>query len=950
MKAYGPSTALLMRPDGFIIVVQTALGYLITYTLATDQQALVYQTQLAASARHTRKDSVDGYNPYRRSGAAAGNVVPGEQDGIREVNLRFRMVIRIDAGIKKAMALDEELLVTTQRPAAAQCIRWSAEAGASQTQTELLSRMPWLVEQCAVVEMVHDRPMNLACWLTSDGRAYAVQRNSGRLAQAENQSGLFHGFCFRETTAADPAAVKLAINARFSLISVGCDDGSIEVFVVKDYTGNIPRSHRVAAPNSTTDSGRLQYLSYSPDGYCLFAGYQKGWAMWTVYGKPTASSFGGNHSMTEANDEQWLHGVEDGFWSGAGCELVLLSSQRDRLSVVQMARNAATGCMLPANVSQGLLHSSDSIITYGGHGVSDLTALPADATLWRSVQVPNHYLVNQWPIKLAAISPDGKYAAVAGRRGLAHYSISSGRWKSFDDPEAEQSFAVRGGMCWHQHFLIAAVEAGGRHQVRIFSREKALERVMYTEQLEAPVLFTTVSGSDSLLVYTYDNVLLHYIIVTSGSSSIKLVQVGQIGFQGIIRAPPRVRAISWVLPENQLEHGDPSQDVATASVIFLVDGKLVLLQPSQNEHGDLKYDMRVIAKNVEYYILMRDQPAAMAELKVPPGAQPVGTPNGFTISGPLGHSLRDSLWYIDGDAYHVWSDVQDVLASAPADLGRELPPAVRIPMDFCPVSAMVSKGIVHGLDADLAQRRDVNFSFFRLATRTQLFLPQLLRYHLSEYNSPAALHLASSYQHLPYFAHALEVLLHDVLDSEVDNPPSPPETALLPTVISFLSSFSSYLDIIVNCTRKTELRSWKTLFAHLPPVIELFEMSLTQGKLKTASGYLLVLHTFEADSFQVHEFARLLKQASVEQEWDLCAEVARFLVGIDASGQTLVAALEEAGLRGTTNGSLADALASGGEEKSPSVKDEGRQNHAQKHSRANGTASAVESDYFSLPR
>ena len=39
MKAYGPSTALLLRPDGLIIVVQTALGYLITYSLSTDPNA-----------------------------------------------------------------------------------------------------------------------------------------------------------------------------------------------------------------------------------------------------------------------------------------------------------------------------------------------------------------------------------------------------------------------------------------------------------------------------------------------------------------------------------------------------------------------------------------------------------------------------------------------------------------------------------------------------------------------------------------------------------------------------------------------------------------------------------------------------------------------------------------------------------------------------------------------
>ena len=915
MKSYGPNTALRLRPDALMIVVQTTDGYLITYSLDTDPNARIYTTQLPpTSNRHTRKDSVDGYS-YRKPNTAVADAGPGEGDGIKEVNIRFRMVMRVDAGISKALALDDELVVATQKAAALQCIRWpSPDIVRSETSTELLSQMPWIADKCAVIEMIHDRPMNLTCWITSDGRAYAVQRRSPANVDMDNPASLFQGFCFREPETGDTVAVKAAINARFSLVAVGCANGQIDVYIVKDYMGNIPLSHRLRLYVSSSTAGKLTFLSYSTDGYCLFAGYEKGWAMWSVYGKPGASSFGNDRTISEKNGEYWLHGVKAGFWTGGGGEVVLLGMGDDRLWVLEIARNSITGCYSPANVSRGLLHSSNSVMLYKGHDIPDLTALPSDMSLWYTVQVPASYLLHHSPIKLAVVSPDAKYIAVAGRRGLAHYSTISGRWKTFDDLAAEHEFAVRGGMCWHQHFLIACVEAGNRHQIRVYSREKALDysHIQHSEDLSAPAIFTTVSGTDSLLVYTYDNTLLHFIIIPT-SSSIKLVQVGQIGFHGIIRAPPRVRAISWILPEDQLEHGDPSQDVATASVVFLVDGKLVLLQPSTNEQGELKYDMRVIAQNVEYYILLRDQPGALPGLKGAESATPPVS-NGLPPDNHLGHSLRDSLWYFDGTGFHVWSDVQDVLACAPADLGRDLPLTVRVPVDFYPLSVMLSKGIINGLDADLVQRRDINFSFFRHSTRTQLFLPQLLRYHLAEYNSPAALHLSQSYQHLPYFAHALEVLLHDILDNEVDKPPSPPEAALLPTATSFLSSFPSYLDIIVNCTRKTELRSWRTLFSYLPPVLELFEQSLQQGKLKTAAGYLLVLHTFEQEEFQVCEFARLLRRAVGEQEWELCRELARFLVGIDSSGQTLRAALAEAGLDGSGgagNGGLDDRLVNG---------------------------------------
>jgi len=182
------------------------------------------------------------------------------------------------------------------------------------------------------------------------------------------------------------------------------------------------------------------------------------------------------------------------------------------------------------------------------------------------------------------------------------------------------------------------------------------------------------------------------------------------------------------------------------------------------------------------------------------------------------------------------------------------------------------------------------------SAQTHLFLPPILRYHLAQYNSPSAIYLSRHYQHLDYFPHALEVLLHEVLDEEVDTPP-PADQALLPSVLSFLSSFPQFLDIIVQCTRKTEVRSWQTLFAHLPSPQELFEESLEKGNLKTAGGYLLVLHTLDELGSSSQQLLRLLRRARDESDWELCKDLARFLMALDESGDTLRSALEEIDLK-----------------------------------------------------
>jgi hypothetical protein len=104
---------------------------------------------------------------------------------------------------------------------------------------------------------------------------------------------------------------------------------------------------------------------------------------------------------------------------------------------------------------------------------------------------------------------------------------------------------------------------------------------------------------NSLLVYTADNTLYHFLVIPT-KETIKLHLCGSISFQGILQIPSRVRALSWMIPQAQkgrsftirseeerfdggcwlmVELGDPADDLIVATIIFLVDGKLVLLRP-----------------------------------------------------------------------------------------------------------------------------------------------------------------------------------------------------------------------------------------------------------------------------------------------------------------------------------------------------------------------------------
>ena len=78
--------------------------------------------------------------------------------------------------------------------------------------------------------------------------------------------------------------------------------------------------------------------------------------------------------------------------------------------------------------------------------------------------------------------------------------------------------------------------------------------------------------------------------------------------------------------------------------------------------------------------------------------------------------------------------------------------------------------------------------------------------------------------------------------------------------------------------------------------------------LKTAGGYLLVLHTFEEMETSSESCVRLLQKAKEVGDWDLCKELARFLMALDESGDTLRAALERMDLNPTTTAEENDSV------------------------------------------
>jgi len=90
-----------------------------------------------------------------------------------------------------------------------------------------------------------------------------------------------------------------------------------------------------------------------------------------------------------------------------------------------------------------------------------------------------------------------------------------------------------------------------RVQIRLYSRDAELanRNVLHREILTSPIVVLSLVDN-SLLVYTADNNLHHYLVIPT-PDTIKTHFCGTINFNGIIASPSSVRTLSWMLPSAQ---------------------------------------------------------------------------------------------------------------------------------------------------------------------------------------------------------------------------------------------------------------------------------------------------------------------------------------------------------------------------------------------------------------
>lgn len=141
-----------------------------------------------------------------------------------------------------------------------------------------------------------------------------------------------------------------------------------------------------------------------------------------------------------------------------------------------------------------------------GETASSLTTTLAEGRQWLVIPIPSTYSSTNWPVRYSAIDSEGQNMAIAGRTGLAHYSMQSRRWKLFGNETQEKDFIVAGGLLWWRDYIVMGCYSivDNADELRFYPREAKLDnKFARIVRVPAPVLLINIL-QDQLITFGSD--------------------------------------------------------------------------------------------------------------------------------------------------------------------------------------------------------------------------------------------------------------------------------------------------------------------------------------------------------------------------------------------------------------------------------------------------------------
>ncbi|WBW73938.1 Rab-specific(Ryh1/Ypt6) Ric1-Rgp1 guanyl-nucleotide exchange factor subunit Ric1/Sat4 [Schizosaccharomyces osmophilus] len=878
---------------------------------------------------------------------------PGEMMGPITCSVQYKLAIRYERGVSCLEVQGDSIVYSASTAPIIQVSTlettdpkrlWKV----SSKQYDL-REVTWFLDHDSLIKKFHfNKRIDTFFWMSSDGRVYA---NIGVSANTNTKS-LF-GICTHDLISdsgdnSKKAATALSTNARFSLLYVGTNDGSVYAYEIQDFGRKYVCSHHSKVPSNI---GSVTHISTTGDGFQVMVGYELAWISYSPYLHPCSSS---------DDSEFFKYGFHDGFWDKDGSAffgLRNLPMKRENSTSVETKQSLETvlNKTLDSDSSSArevskessclyILPFLKSTITNSAHGSTSIIGVQSSDRLfiskayssynnlaanfgnssWVQVEYPQTYISAEWPIRYTAISKNGEYIAIAGSHGVAAYNVLNRVWNVFDNGSLEKSITVTCPMLWYDKYLVTGLLHESNSELHVYDSEKKLDDALVDKFVFTSTIVTISLCDDAhLLVYTADNFLHHIYIerLVENISPLFLSHVSSVSFVPVFTTPSRLRTIT-LLTLRPFLHSDPSQLLSSAILLVLINGKLVTLDPIRAGSSYLSYRCCIISEDVEFFMINEDleSPALYHSMWIMTG-------NGFRLSMAFGEALSKLLYddtITKNDAPSKESkeleslkpynpkqlDFMDDLQSPSfmvktpdnfsatnthtAKLTKsvnmlELFKKQSIPLSIpgTLISVIVKSGLF--ISASTLEHKNAanNMKYCHIQIEVIPFLPDLLKSLLLLFDIDYAVFLVRAYASLRFIDFVLEKLLSMAAECSDSN-----ETLLTNVAILFDNiNDANVYKYVLGCLRKIETHYWPNVFKRFGDPQTLMELCLRNNDIKNAARCITIWQVHQGSASCAEVFLEVLKTAFEKENWEVCMELGHYLASLDPTKQLLNSAL-----------------------------------------------------------
>lgn len=875
LQKYGKNNLLQWHPDSNMIVIATDDSYLIFYKI----------THQSDEARHPYQEKDSPINGLKRDSAELFI-----KESVPSISLKFDKCVWIDGRISSITCIRDELMIATKTSF---IFRFKWDGTQNRDYSLDLRRIPFSIDQqiSSFAAPITDKNIHVSSIEYSALiNGFAVVFNCGKAAFLTAQSPKFDPNQVQGVWAKNVEdATCLAVNHKYRLIAFGRKNSSAIIMYIDDTTGSLEICHNLllSSKDYPGTPGPVLSLKWTPDNCAIALSWTSGGiSIWSTFGALLLCTLKWDYGLnfdTTQSDPFHVVAME---WSSEGYQLWMLKNNdfvKDKHSVVQwdFVKSPLTvnPCMshyqhiylqgddrLYINLGHKIFSSNGKIHFSNGERANEFCHYLSGTKQWLVIPIPNAYTSCNWPIKFTAIDGDGQSIAVAGKKGLAHYSMLSRKWKLFGNEYQEKDFIVTGGLLWYHGYLISSSYSipENQHEIRLYPREFRLDNNhVISVKMDSEILLLNILNNH-LLVFSMDfqiNILNLKRKSEKGNEFIDVTNLYTIDISSL--SPHPFCVVSACLT---FIHTEKTDNNSTSETLLLnVSGKLFMIQ---RDHWSKKTDSLIVAPTI--------LASNVENLWVP------------SESKKSKLHLTESVWLFCGShGMKVWLPLfpkHDQNNKVYTFTSKRI--MLPFNLKIYPLTILFEDAIILGAENDtVLYTSDTSSPFILpfsiLGLTSQVYLHQILRQLIHRNLGYHAWEIARSCTSLPYFSHSLELLLHEVLEEEATSKEPLPD-AQLPSVVEFIQEFPGFwTKAIVQCARKTEIALWPYLFSIVGSPKLLLQTCLNHQELETAASYLLILQNFEASTIS-KQYATLLLTAAIKQgNYELSRDLARFLKAVD---------------------------------------------------------------------